>query len=174
MRWCILAATFILLGACLGGGTATAPTLPVLTITPLPQPAREPGYLPQFTEELPVLAALERSGMRVELIGGSKFEGMLGSMHRARVFIGTIGDERVGADVLFLDAPVVDVRVCSSSGSAPGFTKFTITVNGAPGSSGEGSQAMYFATGDRFFVMTSDARLRNALFKELGLQVPPC
>ena len=141
---------------------------------PIPQPSREPPALTQLPEEAPVLAALVRSGMRVDLVGGSKFEGLLGTPRRARVFIGTIGAERVGADVLFLDAPLGDVRVCSSSGSAPGFTKFTITVNGAPGSSGEGSQTMYFATGDRFFVMTSDPGLRNALFKELGLQVPPC
>jgi len=112
--------------------------------------------------------------MHVELIGASKFETLLGAPRRTRVFIGTMQGSRVGVEVLFLDAPPGDVRVCKSAGSASGFTKVVITVDGRPGSSGEGSRSMNFAVSDRYFVMSSDARVRDALRDGLGLSEPRC
>lgn len=121
-----------------------------------------------------MLDALTASGMRVELVGGSKFETLLGAPRRTRVFIGTMQGSRVGADVLFLDAPPGDVRVCKSAGAASGFTKVVITVDGRPGSTGDGSQSMNFAVSDRYFVMSSDVRVRDALRDGLGLSEPRC
>ncbi len=121
-----------------------------------------------------MLQVLTTSGMRVELIGASKFETLLGAPRRTRVFIGTLQGSRVGAEVLFLDAPPGDVRVCKTAGSAYGFTKVVITVDGRPGSTGEGSQSMNFAVSDRYFVMSSDVRVRDALRDGLGLSEPRC
>jgi hypothetical protein len=75
---------------------------------------------------------------------------------------------------VLLDAPPGDVRVCKTAGSAYGFTKVVITVDGAPGSTGEGSQSMNFAVSDRYFVMSSDVRVRDALGDGLGLSEPRC
>ncbi len=121
-----------------------------------------------------MLDVLTAAGMRVELIGASKFETLLGSPRRTRVFIGTLQGTRVGADVLFLDAPPGDVRVCRTEGSAPGFTRVVITVDGRPGSTGDGSQSMSYAVSDRYFVMSSDVRVRDALRNGLGLSEPRC
>jgi hypothetical protein len=137
-------------------------------------PSREPADLPRFAEEQAVVQVLTAGGMRVELIGASKFETLLGAPRRTRVFIGTLQGSRVGAEVLFLDAPPGDVRVCKTAGSAYGFTKVVITVDGAPGSTGEGSQSMNFAVSDRYFVMSSDVRVRDALRDGLGLSEPRC
>ena len=137
-------------------------------------PSREPAALQSYPEEQAVLDVLTASGMRVELVGGSKFETFLGAARRTRVFIGTLQGTRVGADVLFLDAPPGDVRVCKTAGSTSGFTKVVITVDGRPGSSGEGSQSMSFAVSDRYFVMSSDVRVRDALRDGLGLSEPRC
>jgi hypothetical protein len=137
-------------------------------------PSREPTALPRYAEEQAVLDVLTASGMRVELVGASKFETLLGAARRTRVFIGTLQGTRVGAEVLFLDAPPGDVRVCKTAGSAPGFTKVVITVDGEPGSTGEGSQSMNFAVSDRYFVMSSDVRVRDALRDGLRLSEPRC
>ena len=82
--------------------------------------------------------------------------------------------EETNPDVLFLDAPPGDVRVCKSAGPAPGFTQVVITVDGRPGSTGDGSQSMNFAVSDRYFVMTSDVRVRDALRDALALSEPRC
>ena len=164
--------TIILFG-CDVAGTGRAPSPSVSPSTAV-MPSREPAALPRYPEEQAVLNVLTASGMRVELVGGSKFDTLLGVARRARVFIGTLAGSRVGADVLFLDAPPGDVRVCTAAGSASGFTKFTVTVNGQPGSTGEGSQSMNFAVSDRYFVMTSDVRVRDALRVGLRLSEPRC
>jgi hypothetical protein len=161
----------VLAGACTG---ASQPVGNAASRTSTPAPSREPSDLARFADEQPVVDALTAGGMRVELVGGSKADTLLGAARRARVFIGTLAGSRVGADVLFLDAPTGDVRVCTSPSAASGFTKFTITVDGRPGSSGEGSQSMNFAVSDRYFVMSSDARVRDALRDGLGLSLPRC
>ena len=164
--------TIIFFG-CDAAGTRAAPS-PSVSPSTAAVPSREPAALPRYPEEQAVLDVLTASGMRVELVGGSKAEMLLGTPRRARVFIGTLAGSRVGADVLFLDAPPGDVRVCTSTGSASGFTKFAITVDGRAASNGEGSQSMNFALSDRYFVMTSDVRLRDALRVGLGLSEPRC
>jgi hypothetical protein len=148
--------------------------LPSVSPSVAASPSREPAALQSYPEEQAVLDVLTARGMRVELVGGSKFETLLGAARRTRVFIGTLQGTRVGADVLFLDAPPGDVRVCKTAGSASGFTKVVITVDGRPGSSGEGSQSMSFAVSDRYFVMSSDVRVRDALRDGLGLSEPRC
>jgi hypothetical protein len=45
-------------------------------------PSREPADLPRFAEEQAVLQVLTAGGMRVELIGASKFETLLGAPRR--------------------------------------------------------------------------------------------
>lgn len=167
----------ILLAAVLfgcGADTGSTAASSAFAVTPLATPSREPAALIRYPEEQAVLDALSASGMQVELIGGSKFDALLGAARRARVFIGTLQGSRVGADVLFLDEPAGDVRVCSSATSAPGFTRVVITVDGRPGSTGEGSQSTSFAVSDRFFVMSTDVRVRDALQRGLGLSVPSC
>jgi hypothetical protein len=151
-----------------------APPSPSLSTSAAASPSREPTALPRYPEEQAVLNVLTASGMRVELVGGSKFETLLGAARRARVFIGTMEGSRVGADVLFLDAPPGDVRVCKTAGSSSGFTHVAITVDGRPGSTGDGSQSMNFAISDRYFVMSSDVRVRDALRDGLALSEPRC
>ena len=163
----------VVLSGCDTAGTRAAPS-PIVSPPAAVTPSREPAALPRYPEEQAVLDVLTASGMRVELVGGSKAETLLGAARRARVFIGTLAGSRGGADVLFLDAPPGDVRVCTSAGSASGFTKFTVTVNGQPGSTGEGSQSMNFAVSDRYFVITPDVRVRDALRVGLGLSEPRC
>lgn len=136
---------------------------------------REPADLPRFVEEQPVIDALASIGLQVDLIGGSKFEGTLGTRQRARVFIGSfVGGVRAGADVLFLDASVGKVRVCIKPGSAPGFTSYEIFVADRLTSNGEGSQQVTFAVSDRYFVQAVDVRVRDALRDALGLSEPRC
>jgi hypothetical protein len=167
-----LAVSLVLLAGACTSATPAGRATPSPTV--IPAASREPSELPRFAEEPAVVDALTAGGMRVELVGGSKADTLLGVARRARVFIGTLAGSRVGADVLFLDAPPGDVRVCTSAGSASGFTKFTITVDGRPGSTGEGSQSMSFAVSDRYFVMSSDVRVRDALRDGLGLSEPRC
>ena len=173
MRYRVLICLSILSLACACAGPTVSRAGAGSSAT-TPVPSREPADLPRFAEEQTVLQVLTASGMRVELIGASKFETLLGTPRRTRVFIGTLQGSRVGAEVLFLDAPAGDVRVCKTAGSAYGFTKVVITVDGAPGSSGEGSQSMNFAVSDRYFVMSSDVRVRDALRDGLGLSEPRC
>lgn len=156
-------------------GSVGAAPVPTPSATARPAPSREPSALATYPEEQDVLNALTQGGIRVELVGGSKFETLLGVRNRARVFIGTgpAGD-RIGADVLFLDRAPGDVRVCTGPGSAPGFTAATITVNGAEVSHGEGSQSLYYLLGDRVFVFTTSARVRDVLQNAMGLAVPRC
>jgi hypothetical protein len=171
-----LVASFLLTIVLSGCEAASAPSAPASSVSPSPvtSPSREPAALARYPEEQVVLDVLTASGMKVELVGGSKFETLLGAPRRTRVFIGTIQGTRVGADVLFLDAAPGDVRVCKTAGSASGFTKVVITVDGRPGSTGEGSQSMNFAVSDRYFVMASDVRVRDALRDGLGLSEPRC
>src|SRR5687768_12497493 len=88
-------------------------------------PSREPATLPVFPEEAAVVAALDAAGIRLTLIGASKFETLLGERQRARVFIERAGAGGAGADVLFLDRPVSDVRVCVSK-AASGLNRYEI------------------------------------------------
>ena len=173
LRSVALVLVAIILSSCNAAVTPAAAS-PSVSPSSVVAPSREPAALSRYPEEQAVLDVLTATGMRVELVGGSKFETLLGAARRARVFIGTLQGARVGADVLFLDAPPGDVRVCKTAGSAPGFTHVEITVEGRPGSTGDGSQSMSFAVSDRYFVMSSDVRVRDALRVGLGLSEPRC
>src|SRR2546427_10999971 len=80
--------TIILFG-CDAAGTRTAPS-PIVSPSTAVTPSREPAALARYPEEQAVLDVLTASGMRVELVGGSKAETLLGVARRARVFIGTL------------------------------------------------------------------------------------
>lgn len=135
-------------------------------------PAREPADLLRFPEEQAVLGALAAAGVRVDSIGGSKFETLLGARQRARVFIGTVDGQRVGADVLFLDV-ALDVHVCAAPG-APGRTLFSIIVTGQPVPGVDAGQDVFFSVGPQHFVQAYDARTSDALRRGLGLTSPVC
>src|SRR5207253_10991644 len=126
--------TIIFFG-CDAAGTRAAPS-PSVSPSTAAVPSREPAALPRYPEERAVLDVLTASGMRVELVGGSKAEMLLGTPRRARVFIGTLAGSRVGADVLFLDAPAGDVRAWTLAGSAAGFSKVGMTVGRGAGFAG--------------------------------------
>jgi hypothetical protein len=110
--------------------------------------------------------------VEVGLIGGSKFETFLGDRHDARVFIKP-KSQTGGAEVLFLSTPLREIRMCSAP-STPGFTKWTIAVDGKSLPGMEGSMAAYPLVGSRFFVLAWDADSARALSTGLGLTAPLC
>jgi hypothetical protein len=61
--------------------------------------------------------------------------------------------------------------VFGSPGAGP-YT-YSISIDGRNVSVG-GAQQIFFGIGDRFFVMTSDERVRDALLRALGLSDPIC
>lgn len=149
---------FAVAAGCGGSGDLSSSTS-----SPTPTPSREPSTLPQLSWEPQVLEGLRREGIAVTLIGGSKFESMLGPTLPARVFISRPGGE--GADVLFLDRSVGAVSVCTSY--TDGLWSYTIAVDGRTVSRGEGTQHVLFSVSPAFFVQAigerSDAALRQTL-----------
>lgn len=134
---------------------------------------REPETLPVFPWEREVMDAFAAQGIEIREIGGSKFESFLGDRRDARVFIGASGQDGTGADVLSLGVPLREVRMCSSS-SSPGFTKWSVIVDGRQLPGMEGSQAVYPLVGARFFVLAWDRASAEALAHGLGLNAPSC
>ena len=111
--------------------------------------------------------------MPLVVIGGSKFESFLGDRRDARVFIGASGQDGTGADVLWLAHPLREVRMCSSP-SSPGFTKWSVAVDGKQLPAMEGSQSVYPLVGTRFFVLAWDLASADALTLGLRLSAPSC
>lgn len=134
---------------------------------------REPVALPVFPEERSVIAALEAAQIQLTLIGASKFEDLLGQRQRTRVFIEQAGAGGAGADVLFLERPIADVRVCRSRTSA-GLNRYDIFVGDRLVSSGEGTQTIHLSINDRYFVHAVGERFHEALMRGLGTMEPPC
>lgn len=134
---------------------------------------REHEALPVFPEERSVIAALEAAQIQLTIIGGSKFEGLLGARQRARVFIEQAGAGDAGADVLFLERPIAGVRVCRSLTSS-GLNRYDIFVGDRRVSSGEGTQTPLFSINDRYFVQAFGDRFHDALMRGLGTREPPC
>jgi hypothetical protein len=132
---------------------------------------REPETLPRLPWETDVMDAFAAQRIYIGLIGGSKFESFLGELRDARVFGGAAGQG--GADVLWLGLPVREVQMCSSP-SAPGFTKWSVTVDGRQLPGMEGSQTVYPLVGARFFVLAWDRASADALALGLGLRAPSC
>ena len=152
--------------------SSTAGAAPLGSPTASSSPTREPSTLPVFAWEREVIDALRGGGVEVGLIGGSKFETFLGDRRDARVFIKPKGQSG-GAEVLFLAAPLREIRMCSAQ-SAPGFTKWTVVIDGKNLSGMEGSQVAYPLVGARFFVLAWDVDSAKALSTGLRLTVPPC
>ena len=114
------------------------------------------------------MSAFERAGMPVRMIGGSKFEGILGSRRPARVFTAAATWGAGGADVLFLDESIGDVRVCATAGI------YTIFVDGREVDRTEGVRVVLFSIGPGFFVQSFDSATSDALRQGLGLEAPRC
>lgn len=179
-RWLLtLTACLTLVAAVSCDFSGAAPT-PTAQGTPVPAtPSGTAETRPRPAEEQAVVTALANAGIRLSYLGVSKFDWVLGdAVRRSGGYTGTVEGTQVRADVLYLDAPVNDVTVCTESES--GQTKFTVRVRGRvlgtspfTGSSAFGV-ALYFAMSDRLFVMTSDVRVRDALMRGLGLTEPRC
>ncbi|MDQ2911910.1 MAG: hypothetical protein M3T56_01480 [Chloroflexota bacterium] len=118
-----------------------------------------------------MIAALDAAGIRLTLIGDSKFETLLGGRERARVFIEQPGGS--GADVLFLERPVGNVRVCVSK-TAAGLNHFEIFIGDRLVDSGEGTQTVFYSLSGRYFVQAFGKRFSDALMAGLGTVTPPC
>jgi hypothetical protein len=134
---------------------------------------RVPADLPVFPQEQSVLDALDRAGIQLTLIGGSKFETLLGDRLPARVFIEQAGVGGGGADVLFLDRPIPGIRVCVSR-AASGLNRYEIFIGDRKVSDGEGTQAVLYSVSDRYFVQAIGTRFHEALMQGLGTVTPPC
>jgi hypothetical protein len=124
-----------------------------------------------FPEEAAVIAALDAAGIRLTLIGASKFETLLGGRERTRVFIETPSGD--GADVLFLERPVSNVRVCSSK-AASGLNHYDIFIGDRLVDSGEGTQTVFYSVSGRYFIQAFGKRFSDALMAGLGTVTPPC
>lgn len=148
----------------------------VVTSSPSPSPAapsREPASLPEFPWEREIVDGLRREGIDLGLIGGSKFETLLGPRLPARVFIVRAGAGGAGADVLYLDRPMGEIRVCSTQGN-DGFWTYTVLVNGQVVSRGGGSQYVLYSMNDRFFAQAIGEGFDAALRKALGTSPVRC
>jgi hypothetical protein len=119
--------------------------------------------LPVLPGESAVVAAFAQAGMPVRMIGGSKFETLLGARRPARVFTAAAEWGAGGADVLFLEKSIGDVRVCAGPGSI-GRTVYTISADGrsADGTIDAGRQVI-FSIGPGYFVQAYDGRTSDAL-----------
>jgi len=126
-----------------------------------------------FPEEAAVVAALDAAGIRVTRIGGSKFFGLLGDRQRSRFFLGAPGPAGAGADVLFLERPINNVRVCVSK-AASGLNRYDIFIGDRLLSSGEGSQELFYSMSGRYFIQAFGKRFSDALMAGLGTVTPPC
>jgi hypothetical protein len=134
---------------------------------------REPATLPMLLWEREVTSAIEQDSGTIVLIGGSKFETFLGDRREARHFGWTARQSDRGAEVLYLPQPLGDLRMCSAP-STPGFTKWTVTLDGKSLPGMEGSQIAYPLVGPRFFVLAFDADSAAVLSRSLGISAPPC
>src|SRR2546422_9094625 len=175
VRRFVLAATFVLVSGCLGETTAVDPTPTVIrtTFATASPPSRSPADLPVYPEEAAVIRAVAEAGFRVDRVGVSKFEDYIfGERKRARLFGAPIEGtrDRIRVDVLFLDAPAGSVSICPDAGT---YYEYSITIDGRRTTIGA-IQPVFFAVGDHFFVMATDGRVREALFKGLGLATPLC
>ena len=151
--------------------------------TPTPAPAasgaafgiaREPATLPVHPGESAVMSAFARAGMPVRIIGASKSQGILGSTLQARVFTAAPTWGAGGADIVFLDDSVTDIRVCAAPAAAIGWTIYTISVDGRAVQRIEAAQVVLFSLGPGFFVQAFDTTTSDALRQGLGLEAPRC
>lgn len=152
---------------------ATSPVSPGPSTAAAVTPSREPVFLPVLPEEAAVVAALDAAGIRLTLIGASKFETLLGERRPTRVFIEAPGSSGAGADVVFLERPVSNVRVCFSK-TAAGLNRYDIFIGDRLVDSGEGTQTVYYSASGRYFIQAFGKRFSDALMAGLGTVTPPC
>lgn len=130
------------------------------------------------------MRALAQAGIRVTNAFPSKFDWLFGNdAPRSGTFQGAIDGTQVWADVHFLNGKLDGITTCLEQDPTRE-TAFTVSVQGRPQALGGGATGyigsagpMYFAVSERFFVMTPDARVRDALASSLVLSVlsaPPC
>ena len=135
---------------------------------------RRDASIPILAGEAAVVAAMERAGTPVRMIGGSKFEDLLGVRRPARIFTAATEWGAGGADVVFVEEDPGDVRVCAEPGSVPGWRVYRISVNGNVVSAAEWGQPVFYSVGPGYFVQAYDAPTSNALRSGLGLSEPLC
>jgi hypothetical protein len=152
---------------------ASLPPSPAPSTTAAAIPKREPVTLPVLPEEAAVIAALDAAGIRLTSIGASKFETLLGERRPTRVFIEAPGASGAGADVVFLDQPVSNVRVCPSR-AASGLNRYEIFIGDRLVDAGEGVQTVYYSVSGRYFIQAFGKRFSDALKSGLGTVTPPC
>lgn len=162
----------VLTSAC----AASVPATPSASASPSPTavalPSRAPASLPELSWERQIVDGLRAEGVEVTLVGGSKFEGLLGALLPARVFIVRPGAGGEGADVLFLDRPMEEIRVCSSPGER--LVTHSIFVGGRLVSRGEATQDVRFSVSDRYFAQAFGERFDQALRRVLGTSPARC
>ncbi len=176
-RWFALGA-LIVASACMTSSTQ-------LTSSPSPDLSRPiageslqghvrlPADLPRLPEEELVADAVTSTGFDIRLISESKFQEVLGIRYPSRGFGGMLAGSPARIEMLILDAPVRDLRVCPAGTSQNPYS-FTVVIDGRTVGSGGGLKQTYFAVSDRFFFLTSEARLRDALREKLTLSIPTC
>ena len=169
-----MSAVLVLCTSCLFDTTAVAPT-PTSTRTAAAsaRPAREPLALLELPQEKSVVTGVLRAGLVVRQVGASKFETLLGARRQARVFTVEGGGGLGGADIVFTEEAIGDVRVCGVPGSI-GRTVYTISLNGATVSTNDAGQAIFYSVGPGYFVQAYDAPTSDALRRFLGLSAPEC
>lgn len=116
-----------------------------------------------------MITALSRAGFDVDLVGASKFEDFLGQHARARVFGAAVGVSPARVDILFLDDPLDDLRVCVTPA-----LDFDVFASGQRIARGGSSAEIFFAVSQRVFALASDRRARDALRDAFGLWEPRC
>ena len=93
-----------------------------------------------------------------------------------RAVAATLLDAEAAKDAMhdaFLITPLRNTRVCASP-SSPGFTKWTVVVDGNTLPAVERSQTMYALVGPHYFALPWDADSARALSAGLGLGAPRC
>lgn len=146
---------------------------PVVTRAPSSGgPDREPHDLVRYAEEAAVIDAIVAAGFEVDQIRASKFEDYLfAEWKRGRVFYNNSTKPRpFRVDALFLDSAPGAVRVCLVPGSG---YDYSVVRDGRATTMGASAE-VFFAFGDRHFVMTSEPAIHASLIARLGLRVPAC
>lgn len=168
--------------ACSAPADTAAVSNAVASGTPARVASPDPARLPRPDEEQLVREALANADFHVDRVFPSKFEWLFGSAApRSGTFQGAIDGTQTWADVHFLDGSMVGITACLQLDPTRE-TAFTVSVQGRPQMLSSGNATgylgsagpMYFAVGQRIFVVTPDVRLRDALMSSFKLSVPGC
>ena len=138
--------------------------------------------LPRADEETEIVRALDAEAVRVTGVKPSKFDWLFGSAApRTGMFEVTFDGQQSWADVHLIDRSLGTVVACSGQPMTGLAGTFSVAADGrrqaAAGSTVTGSVlsgSMYFAVSDRYFVMTPDLHLRDAMTRALRLVIPGC